>query len=210
LHARPQADETIAVAMDGDDAILRARQLLRRLPFTPYAFEIVNGVLGQVLGGTGAVAVVRFGGNTEAVRAQRAALAELGDARDLDPNLWKAFATVEPDHAMVFRLTGLSTEIESTWSAANNLASQIEGMMIHATPARGVVRCIVPSTPKAVATLRHAFASLPATGRIGERLPAELWSLYSPPPTADPISAGIKQTFDPRGVLNPGIFGEPT
>jgi glycolate oxidase FAD binding subunit len=210
LHARPQADETIGVAMGGDEAISRARQLLRRLPFTPYAFEIVNGVLGQGIGGSGAMAVVRLGGNTEAVRAQRAALGELGDARELDPNLWNVFAAIEPDQAMVFRLSGLSTDIESTWRAASGLASQIEGMMIHATPARGAVRCIVPSTPNAVATLRRAFASLPTAGRIGERLPAELWSLCSPPPTGDPISAGIKQTFDPRGVLNPGIFGEPT
>ena len=209
LHARPQADETIGIAIDGDGAISRARQLLRRLPFIPYAFEIVNGVLGQVIGGSGAMAVVRLGGNTEAVRAQSAALAELGDARELDPKLWNVFATLEPDQAMVFRLSGLSTDIESAWSAASGLASQIEGTMIHATPARGVVRCIVPSTPTAVATLRRAFASLPTAGRIGERLPADLWSLCSPPPTADPISTGIKQTFDPKAVLNPGIFGEP-
>jgi len=210
LHARPQADETIGVAMDGDGAISRARQLLRRLPFTPYAFEIVNGALGKVIGGSDAMAVVRLGGNTEAVRAQRDALAEIGDARELDPNLWNVLASVEPDQAVVFRLSGLSTDIDRAWSAASILASQIEGMMIHATPARGVVRCMVPSTPNAIATLRRAFASVPTAGRIGERLPADLWSLCSPPPTADAISSGIKQTFDPRGVLNPGIFGEPS
>jgi len=210
LHARPQADETIGVAMDGDGAISRARQLLRRLPFTPYAFEIVNGALGKVIGGSDAMAVVRLGGNTEAVRAQRDALAEIGDARELDPSLWNVLASVEPDQAVVFRLSGLSTDIDRAWSAASSLASQIEGMMIHATPARGVVRCMVPSTPNAIATLRRAFASVPTAGRIGERLPADLWSLCSPPPTADAISSGIKQTFDPRGVLNPGIFGEPT
>ncbi len=210
LHARPQADETIGVALHGDDAISRARHLLRRLPFTPYAFEIVNGTLGNLIGGGDAMAMVRLGGNTEAVRAQRDALAEIGDARELDPGLWNVFASVEPDQAVVFRLSGLPTDIERAWNAASTLASQIEGMMIHATPARGVVRCIAPSTPNAVAVLRRAFASLPTAGRIGERLPADLWSLCSPPPTADAISSGIKQTFDPRGVLNPGIFGEPT
>jgi FAD/FMN-containing dehydrogenase len=47
-----------------------------------------------------------------------------------------------------------------------------------------------------------------AVTRIGERLTHELWPIVSPPPAADRISAGIKRTFDPRGVLNPGIFGE--
>jgi glycolate oxidase FAD binding subunit len=209
LHARPQADETIGVAIDGDGDVSRARQLLRRLPFTPYAFEIVNGALGQVMGGSGAMAIVRLGGNTEAVRAQRAAMTELGDPRHLDPNLWNVFATIEPDQAMVFRLSGPPTDIEHTWSVASTLASQIEGMMIHATPARGVIRCIVPPASNAVAALRSAFAAPSAVGRIGERLPAELWALCCPPATADSISARIKQTFDPRRVLNPGIFGEP-
>jgi len=210
LHARPESDETVGIAIDGPDAVSRVRQLLRRLPFTPYACEILNGTLARIAGGSQTTVVMRLGGNAEAVRAQREALAELGDARDVDPSVWKMLAEIEPAHAMVFRSSGLPTDIERAWRDATTLASQVEGTMVQATPARGVVRCIVPSTPSATDALRRAFAS-PVTGsRIGERLPAELWSLCSPPPTADALSAGIKRTFDPHCVLNAGIFGEPT
>ena len=60
----------------------------------------------------------------------------------------------------------------------------------------------------AAAALRDIFAGTPNARRIGERLPADLWPVCSPPAAADRLSHGIKARFDPAGILNPGILGE--
>jgi glycolate oxidase FAD binding subunit len=210
LHARPEADESVTIAIDPTGGLSPVRQLLRRLPFTPYACEAVNGDLAHIAGFHGPALLIRLGGNSESVQAQRKALAEIGDVREVEPDVWQRFARAEPEHSMVFRLSGLPTEIDRCWIEANRIASSCPGTLLHASPSRGVVRCIVPNSADAVSALRRTFSAPPATTRIGERLPAELWPLCSPPPTADRLSAGIKRTFDPSGVLNFGIFGEST
>jgi len=55
--------------------------------------------------------------------------------------------------------------------------------------------------------LRKAL-SLPFHGtRIAERLPERLWPVIAPASATDRLSLGIRRTFDPHGVLNPGILG---
>jgi hypothetical protein len=69
--------------------------------------------------------------------------------------------------------------------------------LAHATPSRGVIRCI-GADPSLLAT--------PATV-VGERLSAERWQALGPGRVHDRLSVGIKQAFDPSGILNPGILG---
>jgi glycolate oxidase FAD binding subunit len=208
LHARPEADESIAIVIDGTIGAARVRQLLRRLPFAPYACEVVNATLAPVVGTKETTALFRLAGNSESVRAQRQALSELGDLQSIDANVWTTFAAIEPADSMVFRLSGLPADIETPWREANEIAAECADTRIHASPARGVVRCIVPKNASAVAALKRRFATPAHASRIGERLPAELWPLCSPAPTADRLSQGIKRAFDPNHVLNVGIFGE--
>ena len=208
VHARPEADESVAVAVDPVTGAARVRQLLRRLPFTPYACEVVNDELSKIAGGAGCTALFRLGGNAESVGAQRKALAELGDVRQIEASVWQRLATAEPPGAIVFRLSGLPSEIERVWSEAVGYATQCAGTMVHGSVSRGIVRCVVPASAESVATLRRMFAQPANSHRIGERLPAEVWSLVSTTPTSDRLSTGIKRTFDPGNVLNPGILGE--
>jgi hypothetical protein len=70
------------------------------------------------------------------------------------------------------------------------------------------VRCIVPHDAGIEAKLADAFRVTTTTTRAGERLPAPLWPICAPSPTADELSKRIKHTFDPDALLNPGIFGE--
>jgi glycolate oxidase FAD binding subunit len=199
VHARPERDESLAIALDGNDAASRVRQVLRRLPFAPYACEVVNESLAQQLLGTADVtALIRLGGNREALEAQRKAFSELGDARAIDPAVWERLRTCEPASANVFRLSRLPSEIGDPWTAARHLADAF----VHATPARGIVRCIVPRTSQSTLP---SWPSSPK--RVGERLTPELWEQF-PLPASD-IAARIKRAFDPRSVLNPGILGEP-
>jgi glycolate oxidase FAD binding subunit len=198
LHARPECDESIAIPLDADGAE-RVRHLLRRLPFVPYACEVVNETLAQqLLGARESTAIVRLGGNAEQVRAQRSSFAGLGDVREVDTAVWSGLRSVEPRDAIVFRLSRLPSEIHNTWSEAIAVSRAHPGTLIHATPARGIVRCIVPATQ----TL-----DLPASTRIGERLTMELWQRFTPRTQAGEIPARVKRAFDPRGVLNPSILG---
>ena len=210
LHARPDADGSIVVPLDDNDGVTRARELLRRLPFSPYAFEIINATLARRLVAMDCVAaVIRLGGNRLGVNAQRAAFETLGSASAIDADVWRRLRTSEGEGAMVFRVSARPSEIWSVWRAASSIAEECPGTMLVATPARGIVRCIVPKTAHCVSVLQRAWGDPDSSiVRIGERLPVELWSSCSPNPTQDRISAGIKRTFDPHGVLNRGIFGD--
>jgi glycolate oxidase FAD binding subunit len=208
LHAKPPVDESIAVSVDAREAAARVRQLLRRLPFAPYACELLNPALASTLLGTnGLVAVVRMGGNEESVKSQRVAFREIGDVTPINGDVWQRLRTSEPAHAIVFRLSRLPAQMQETWDEASAVAASCAGTLVHASPMRGVVRCIIQYSDDAVAQVRRVFASSSTARRIGERLPAQVWA-DRPSPTADPLSSGIKRTFDPSGILNPGVIGD--
>jgi hypothetical protein len=215
LHARPEADESIAIPLDDRPTAApeRVRQLLRRLPFAPYVCEVVNDTFARHLGiGSGVTALVRMGGNRESVVAQRAALTELGDTRTIEPTVWAAMRASEAAGSNVLRLSRLPSEIGLTWSDAQMLATSAGGnAFVHATPSRGIVRCILPkSTPATRGRLRDALSAPTTATRIGERLEGELWDLIAQPHTSDSIAARVRSTFDPRAILNPGILGAAT
>ena len=208
LHARPEADVTIAVPFDdAASGVGRVRTLLRRLPFTPYACEILNRELAvSLVGNPRATVLVRLGGNTGAVRAQRAAFVELGTVSEADPGVWQRLRQSEPPGALVVRLSRLASEIGLTWRDAAAIADACPGTQLHASPARGVVRCIVPQHDGAERKVTSVLASITST-RVGEHLPSAAWSVL-PAPSRDPLSVRVRTAFDPQHILNPGIMGE--
>jgi glycolate oxidase FAD binding subunit len=208
LHARPEIDETCAIHLAAGGAG-RVRQLLRRLAFTPYACEVLNADMAhRLIGERREVALFRLGGNSESVAAQRAAVAELGDVGSVATNVWSRLRDLDVGSTMAFRASHLPSEIERTWREAVASVGSIDGALVHGTPSRGIVRCIVPASADATRALKAAFSSRGSSTRIGERLDAELWPIISPPPAGDDLSRGIKRTFDPASTLNPGILGE--
>lgn len=209
LHARPEADVTIGVPLGSSAAdVARVRQFLRRMPFAPYACEILNDAAASTVTHTGTVmALFRLGGNSEAVRAQRASLAEIGSGVELDPSAWTRLRSAEVTGAIVLRLSHLPSEIGAVWDAAMQLASACAGTIVHARPARGLVRCIVPNDRQNVASFGNHVPALSPFTCVPERLPAQLWRSF-PSPAGDRLSARIKRTFDPDNVLNPGLLGE--
>ena len=214
LHAKPSADESIAITLGErpTSAPERVRQLLRRLPFVPFACEVVNEALARHLGvGSDVTAIVRIGGNRESVDAQRAAMNELGDVRPIDPAVWNAMRSSEPAGANVLRLSRLPSEISLAWSEALTLAGAADtGAFVHATPSRGIVRCILPAHDAASRDRLKDALSRPSTSkRLGERLDPTLWDLVTQTQTqpSETIAARIRSTFDPYAILNPGILG---
>jgi len=209
LHACPQVDETIGVTLTGDAASVdRTRQLLRRLSFTPYACEVLSAPLAtSVARRNEALVLFRLAGNMESVVAQRAALVELGQPFDVSADAWTTLRVAEPPGAIVFRVSRHPSEIGATWAEANRIVQGISDALLHATLARGMVRCIVPNTTENVARLTAALATSTQSKRIGERLPEQLWATAFPGRAMAGVGGRLKQAFDPRGVLNPGILG---
>jgi glycolate oxidase FAD binding subunit len=211
LHARPEADESVAIVIAGEDGVERVRRLLRRAPFVPYACEIINAELASALQiGDVAILLTPMAGNRDYGRPQREAFTELGDLADIKARTWTRLRAIEPrgSYAMTFRLSQLPSRLEATWREANALASRAPHTLLHATVARGVVRCIVPLTEGVTEIVRRSFSTPSTVTRGAERLPAELWPLCPARMIDSRLARRVKSTFDPSHVLNPGILGE--
>jgi glycolate oxidase FAD binding subunit len=211
LRARPEVDRTVAVALEGTDerACDDAARWLRTTPYRPLAAELCSAVMSSRIGlERRALLLVRLGGNEAFVRSAQSDVAELGTTAELDSAIWDRLRTSEPEGAAVVRLGTLPAELGALWAPASRAVAS-RGGASHATISRGVVRCILPSARSSedAESLRAIMKELQAPGsRVAERLPHQLWQDV-PSDVGDPLSRGIRQTFDPDRVLNPGILG---
>jgi hypothetical protein len=147
------------------------------------------------------------------VAAQRATLASLGDMTTLDGGIWGKLRGVEPASAAVARVSTLPSAIPPLLGDALPHGAMPDGTMLHATPSRGIIRCVVPR--EALGSLRQAVGrarrhpSAPLTW-IWERLPAERWNELAPSAVTTKLASRTRAAFDPDRILNPGILGEGT
>jgi glycolate oxidase FAD binding subunit len=213
LRARPEVDETVAIALGGVDGVERARRWLRTSEFTPLAAELLSPAFAERLGfGTlnADLLLLRLGGNEALVRAARRAAATLGDLTvPQDDRIWMTLtsAGLTHSHRTSLRLSAAPAGIAELWAAARR-AIEPAGGLAHATLTRGVVRCLLPTHDDAsVAQLRGILGALPTSTRIAERLPAALWSAESGDPVLASLRTGVRRAFDPDLLLNPGIMG---
>lgn len=212
LRALPAVEATLLIEIGPATAELeQARTALRALPFMPLAAQLVDTGARRAVRADGPrdALVVRLGGNDEAVRAQREQLRSLGDARDIEPEIWMRMRIAEPARAAVVRLSRLPSRFATTWSDAGRVAERWPGAYRHGDPGRGVVRLVLPlDESSSEASLRSAL-EIPFDGtRIYERLPAALWAALAPTAMRGAIDRGVKAAFDPHHLLNPGILGE--
>jgi glycolate oxidase FAD binding subunit len=179
LRALPEVDETIALpATPATLARLRLNDL------APIAVERLSPPFARHLG-LDAGLLVRLAGNATAVSSQRALLG--ADATPVRNTIWPALRAAAAPTAAVWRASTRPAQVASLWADTDAIWS-------HATPSRGVVRFIATAFTRPSGTV------------IGEQLPDDAWKLLSRP-ASDRLSVGIKHTFDPAGVLNPGILG---
>ena len=209
LRARPEVDRTLAVSVDGTDeqACDVAARWLRATPYRPLAMELCSATMSERLGlERRTLLLVRLGGNEAMVRAAERAVAELGTTLDVGSEVWERLRVSEPAGAAVVRLATLPATLGELWMRTVRIVGGVGAS--HATVARGVVRCILPAarTGPEIERLRGIMKELDAPGsRIVERLPEPLWAEI-PSAVADPLSRNVHRTFDPDGVLNPGIL----
>ena len=212
LRALPAVEATLLIEIGSTPAELeRARATLRGLPFVPLAAQLVDASARRALGAAGArdAFLVRLGGNEEAVRAQREQLRAVGDARDVEPEIWRRARVAEPTRAAVMRLSRLPSRFAATWQDAGRIAERWPGSYRHGDPGRGVVRVVLPLDDGTSDASLRAALEIPFDGtRNYERLPAALWPALAPTAMHGALGRGVKAAFDPHHLLNPGIFGE--
>ena len=222
LRARPEVDMTVVITIGATPQHLTdLANTLRALRFTPYAAEVLNAALAARLGlEPRTCLLVRVGGTGDTIRAHRGELASLGEIGDVTGPVWPALRAVEPPGSGCLRLSRLPSRFAETWADATRLVDSFPGALVHGTPLRGVVRCIVPDLSTArdggrgharVGVRERLARALAATfdgTRIFERMPDVIWRSFAPTAVPDRISQGIKAAYDPLCLLNPGILGD--
>lgn len=216
LHAKPAVDATFTIGIDADrDPVDLVQSLgLRALSF--HALEVLDPATAvRINAGDDArwLIVARAVGNATRVAAQRAILATLGSVEERSAHLWTALRD-EPASSASLRITTAPSQLAATLDRVKLAlrAAQIANAQLRVSPHRGAIRLVVPDAMTTVIEpLRHLVSALhnrTTNGSVlGEQLPVDIWPQF-PAATTDNISQRIRDAFDPRRILNRGIFGE--
>jgi glycolate oxidase FAD binding subunit len=208
LYALPSHRTTIAMEAPTDTRRLGERlAALNDGRIMPFAMELVSRDLARIAGlPPRPMILMEVGGNAAAVSAQRDEIAKLGAAVEVPGDTWNKLRTIERPGESVFRLSGLPARLAERWERAQRLAEKTNEALMHASVARGTVRCIVPAEPSGD-MVNLLSERVDGETVIFESLPGDLWATLSPTAISDRVSQGIKKAFDPFDILNRGILG---
>lgn len=204
LRGRPEVDRTLGLRVPRVTGALEAIcARLREQGTAPLAAELINASVAAALDLEPEETILfRLAGNEDAVAAQALMVASLGEHVVLPSGTWEALAVVEPSRATVLRLPGLPAQVAATWQRARDLAG--DAPMRHVSLGRGTVRVISAGPVDEAVRL---MGSARERGRcIVERAVAD-GRRAMPMSATDRLSSRLRQAFDPRGILNPGILG---
>lgn len=204
LRGRPEVDQTLGLYLSratGALELIAAR--LREQSTAPLAAELIDASLAAALGLEAEETILfRLAGNQDAVAAQAAMVASLGEHVVLPSRTWQALAVVEPAQATVLRLPGLPAQVAATWQRARDIAGGAP--MRHVSLGRGTVR-VISAGP--VDEAMRLMASARERGRCIIERTVDDGRRAMPMSATDRLSARLRQAFDPRGILNPGVLG---
>jgi glycolate oxidase FAD binding subunit len=219
LYARPKVDRTFAVSLGrGQKSTTELLRAVAASPLAPFALEILNGAAALSIGfEDNPTLLVRFGGNAPVVDVQLRAFSQLARTEEVEQSTWAAFREMDRDAGSVIRISTLPTRFLG--AASSILAATEARILISINPRRGVMRLVTrddgdrdpasavdASIPLDFQTDGETAGS--DTSVIFEKLPEEVWSVVSPSVASDPLSRGVKKSYDPYNILNPGILGD--
>ena len=199
LRARPEADETVALALPTErDALGTLLSTIRTSSVEPLAAELLSATCARRVGiGDGPTMLVRLAGNAVGVLHQRATLAKLTDCAEVPNDAWLRLQQSDPDTASVLRVSRRPSELARLWMTAMALPN----VDAHASLARGVVRLRLSNLPEPL----NGFEA--ADRIVVETMPLQAAGVVTPSPN-EIVSRRLRDAFDPRRILNRGILGE--
>jgi len=206
----PEVDRSFAIDLSGSEkqitSLLRA---LAAVPISPFAFQLLSASISRALGlGEEPIGIIRFGGNSAAVKAQAAALGQVANTQEIDAGAWLQLRQLETPAHTTLRISSLPQRVVAT--AARILADDVKGVFTSIDPRRGLIRVVAGATGStdSPAELATGIVQSDSSELVFEKLPAELWAVVSASVVADPLSQGVKRAYDPHNILNPGILGD--
>jgi glycolate oxidase FAD binding subunit len=212
LYARPRADRTFLVSLNGTGEQARARALATYAELSPFALQFVGTAAARALGlGEHPICLIRFGGNDAVVDSQLIALSQIGQPEEIESRVWSALRELDKNADSVVRISSLPARFIG--ASAGILTDDLPGVYTCIDPRRGVMRIVVRGNGEASAPAIDASSDSHINGAgssevIFEKLPAEVWADVSPSVVADPLSQGLRNAYDPHRILNPGILGD--
>lgn len=237
LHALPSHDETFAVRITGTAlAALHetlghaalgymALEILNDRAVQACGRDAMDIARGDTEHGWTLLA--RVTGNRARCVAQRELLGTLGSVREIDGAIWRALRALDGHGSAVARITAAPTALHRTVAGVQRCLTDagIGDARLCVTPHRGSVRLVVPGriadgiidgmiddaarVHRLLESLREILPAASAPGHtslIWERLPEPMWSLLQPA-NDNLVASRIQDAFDPRRILNRGIFG---
>jgi glycolate oxidase FAD binding subunit len=213
LYALPKVDRSFAIALTGNDkAIGSLLHALVASPLAPYALVLLSRSASRALGlGDNPVCLIRFGGNDAAVRTQLTALSQLSRPNEVERDTWTRLRELEQDSHTAVRVSGLPRRLLAV--AAQIVSDDVPGIRTYVDLRRGVLRVVASPESQTVdqsASVDVRIESGDSAEVIYEKLDPQVWSHVSPSVASDPLSQGIKKSYDPFNILNPGILGDLT
>lgn len=210
LYALPETDRTFIIDLSGSEK--RITSLLRALataPISPFAFQLVSASISRALGlSEEPIAMLRFGGNSAAVKTQAIALGQIANTQEIEVDAWLRLRQLETDAHTSLRISSLPQRVVAT--ATRILTDDVKGVHTSIDPRRGVIRVVAGGTDNADSSPDPVGSVVESDSSelVFEKLPTELWPMFSASVVADPLSQGVKRAFDPHNILNPGILGD--
>jgi glycolate oxidase FAD binding subunit len=211
LYARPKVDHSFVVKLSqGNNETTKFLRAFLSAPVNPYAFELLASSAATRLAlGDRPVGIIRFGGNAAAVDAQLRALSALTKVEEVGNDVWEKLRNLERESETVVRISGLPAQFRD--ASSKILTDSYPEILTYINPARGSMRLVMlrvgDGTISDEALLGMDQGSRPDDHLIFEKLPAEVWPTV-PSAVSDGLSRGIKKSYDPQNILNPGILGD--
>lgn len=198
LRARPETDETVALALPTErDALGTLLSTIRASSVEPLAAELLSGPCASRVGlDDQPTMLVRLAGNAVGVLHQRSLLANLTGCTEIASDVWLRLRRSDPANASVIRVSRRPSELARLWIAG----MAIPNVDAHASLARGIVRLRVTDP-----ALVRGFD--PADRVIVETMPSPGITVATTLPN-DTLARRLRDAFDPRRILNRGILGD--
>jgi glycolate oxidase FAD binding subunit len=215
LKPLPEADRTAVVQADSFSAIADIADAIMAAKLDPAAIEIVSEPLGRQLFGTsGWLLLARMHGNPDAVgdaveRTRTVAGAALVDVAD-GATCWRHLTALEAAAAVHIRFANLPSLLRDTAATALDTAElgRLDQVCVALHAGDGIVRVMAAeAVAPAAAVITDARAALAKRGGtlIVERLPGAACDAFGQADNMK-LMTGIKQVFDPAGILGGGRF----
>lgn len=216
LKPQPEVDRTAVAGADSFGAIADIADAIMATRLDPAAIEIVSEPLArQLFDRAGWLLLVRMHGNADATGDALERIRSVAGPAVVDvasgANCWRDLTALEAAAPVNIRFANLPSLLRETTAAALDAARQggLEGARLAMHAGDGIVRVLAdgtaPAAPAAMTDARIAMEQRAGTLIVERMANGAMVEAFGRACNLN-LMAGIKQVFDPAGILGGGRF----